>query len=205
MDTCNMKFFDLFKDVEVTASGYAYSPPVNLIDTTDNGSRYSIYFSYVPATSSGVVACTLSYETSFFKDNGYYTLTPVISGTSVSGSFVVEDFSNDNPCVISGTAHGITTGQYIQLGEMGNSVGWGMEKGKIYKVTAVDTNNISLDGKDTSTGFDTYETTSSGTAKAVYFHYENLDPTWATPWIRFRVDESGGSDSVVVNAKMMVQ
>jgi len=205
MDTCNMKFFDLFTDETVTANGYAYSQPVPLIDTTDDGSRYSIYFSYITTGSGDGAEITLSYETSYFKDNGYFTLTTIEAGTVASGSFTVQDASNAAEAVISGSSHGISTGQYIQLGEMGNAIGWGREKGKIYRVTADDVNSLTLQGKDTSSGFGTYETATSGTAYVAFVHYENLDPTWDTPWIRFKATETAGSSAGVLNAKLMVQ
>lgn len=53
--------------------------------------------------------------------------------------------SNAAPAVVSATAHGLTTGDYVIL-----TSGWTKLNNRAYKVTVVDSDSFSLDGTDTT-------------------------------------------------------
>lgn len=69
-----------------------------------------------------------------------------------------------NPVKLTMTAHGMTTGQYLQVTGI---VGMTQLNDKIYKVTVVDANNVTLDGVD-GTAFTAYTSGGTGTYGTFY-------------------------------------
>lgn len=69
-----------------------------------------------------------------------------------------------NPVKLTMTAHGMTTGQYLQVTGI---VGMTQLNDKIYKVTVVDDNNVTLDGVD-GTAFTAYTSGGTGTYGTFY-------------------------------------
>lgn len=69
-----------------------------------------------------------------------------------------------NPVKLTMTAHGMTTGQYLQVTSI---VGMTQLNDKIYKVTVVDANNVTLDGVD-GTAFTAYTSGGTGTYGTFY-------------------------------------
>ena len=77
--------------------------------------------------------------------------------TCIATSKTITAATQANPVKLTMTAHGMTTGQYLQVTGI---VGMTQLNDKIYKVTVVDANNVTLDGVD-GTAFTAY--TSGGT------------------------------------------
>ena len=69
-----------------------------------------------------------------------------------------------NPVKLTMAAHGMTTGQYLQVTSI---VGMTRLNDKIYKVTVVDANNVTLDGVD-GTAFTAYTSGGTGTYGTFY-------------------------------------
>ncbi len=73
-----------------------------------------------------------------------------IGATAVTTSPAIEALTAANPCVVTVTGHGKSTGDYAQIGAITQS-GWSTAlNDKIYKITKVNDNQFSLDGVDTS-------------------------------------------------------
>jgi len=72
-----------------------------------------------------------------------------IGMTAIATSPAIEAMTAANPCVVTVTGHGKSTGDYAQIGAITQS-GWTALNDKIYKLTKVNDNQFSLDGVDTS-------------------------------------------------------
>ena len=76
------------------------------------------------------------------SSNGYQ---PFWGGTA--GTFVISGATQANPCVITATAHGFSTGASVAISGV---VGMTELNGNTYTVTSVDPNSFSLDGVNSS-------------------------------------------------------
>jgi hypothetical protein len=68
-----------------------------------------------------------------------------IGATCISTSPAIEALSAANPCQVKLTGHGKSNGDYIQITGI-TQAGWTALNDKIYKLTKVDGNNVTLDG-----------------------------------------------------------
>ncbi|MDD3293091.1 MAG: ubiquitin-activating E1 FCCH domain-containing protein [Geobacteraceae bacterium] len=72
--------------------------------------------------------------------------------TCIATSKTITGATKANPCVITAAGHGYSTGQTIQITSVG---GMTQLNDKIYTITVIDTNTLSLDGVD-ATGYSAY-------------------------------------------------
>lgn len=84
--------------------------------------------------------------------------------TCIATSKTITAATQANPCQITVVGHGRVTGDYVQVGAV---VGMTQLNDKIYTITVIDANNITLNGVDSSV-FSAY--TSGGTATAGDFY-----------------------------------
>ena len=69
--------------------------------------------------------------------------------TCISSAVGIEGLSRADPCVVTWTGHGLSTGDYVAITGI-TQADWIALKDKIYKITLIDVNSFSLDGVDTS-------------------------------------------------------
>lgn len=69
--------------------------------------------------------------------------------TAIASSVGIEAMTRANPCQVTWTGHGLSTGAYVMITGI-TQAEWTALKDKIYKITVVDANNFTLDGVDTS-------------------------------------------------------
>ena len=84
--------------------------------------------------------------------------------TCIATSKTITAATKANPVKLTMAAHGMTTGQYLQVTGI---VGMTQLNDKIYKVTVVDANNVTLDGVD-GTAFTAYTSGGTGTYGTFY-------------------------------------
>lgn len=84
--------------------------------------------------------------------------------TSIATTKTITGATQANPCMLTIVGHGFNTGDVVRVDSI---VGLTQLNSRLHKVTVVDTNNVSLDGVD-STGFSAY--TSGGTAVRGLFY-----------------------------------
>jgi hypothetical protein len=84
--------------------------------------------------------------------------------SSVSAAASITAATQANPCQITASSHGLSTGAYVQITSVG---GMTQINDKMFKVTVVDSSNFTLDNVDSSS-FGTY--TSGGTARWASFY-----------------------------------
>ena len=89
--------------------------------------------------------------------------------TCIATSKTITAATQANPVKLTMAAHGMTTGQYLQVTGI---VGMTQLNDKIYKVTVVDANNVTLDGVD-GTAFTAYTSGGSGTYGTFYVAKES--------------------------------
>lgn len=89
--------------------------------------------------------------------------------TCIATSKTITAATQANPVKLTMTAHGMTTGQYLQVTGI---VGMTQINDKIYKVTVVDANNVTLDGVD-GTAFTAYTSGGTGTYGTFYVAKES--------------------------------
>lgn len=71
--------------------------------------------------------------------------------TAIRTTNIIEAMSSANPCVVTWTGHGMSTGAYVQVGDTDiTQVDWTALNDKIYAITVIDANSFSLDGVDSS-------------------------------------------------------
>lgn len=73
----------------------------------------------------------------------------LIGMTCIATTKAIGGATKDNPCALTVTGHGLTTGAVIRIDSV---VGMTQLNGKLYTITVVDPNTITLDGVD-ATGF----------------------------------------------------
>lgn len=96
--------------------------------------------------------------------------------TAIVGSVAITAATQANPVQITAAGHGRTTGDLVQIGDV---VGMTQINDKIYTVTVIDADNLTLDGVD-GTGFTAYSsggTLSYGTFYALSTSYAAKDLT----------------------------
>ena len=69
--------------------------------------------------------------------------------TCISSSVGIEGMSSANPCVVTWTGHGLSTGNYVRIDSI-TQASWTALNGKIYKITVIGAGSFSLDGVDSS-------------------------------------------------------
>ena len=84
--------------------------------------------------------------------------------TCIATSKTITGATQANPVNLTMAAHGMTTGQYLQVTSI---VGMTQLNDKIYKVTVVDANNVTLDGVN-GTAFTAYTSGGTGTYGTFY-------------------------------------
>lgn len=104
--------------------------------------------------------------------------------TAIATSVSITAATNANPCQITASSHGLSTGDYVQIGSVG---GMTQINDKIFKVTVIDTSNYTLDGTDSS-AFGAY--TSGGTSLRGTFYVAKQ----ATAMKSFTSGNSGSTD-----------
>ena len=75
--------------------------------------------------------------------------TVALGFTSIVSSVAIAGLSRSNPCVVSWTGHGMTTGAFVQIDGV-TQANWTVLKDKIFTITRIDDDLYSLDGVDTS-------------------------------------------------------
>lgn len=104
--------------------------------------------------------------------------------TSTSGTASITAATQANPCQITASSHGLSTGSYVQITSVG---GMTQINDKMFTVTVVDSSNFTLDGVDSS-AFGAY--TSGGTARRASFYVAKQ----ATAMKSFTSGTSGATD-----------
>jgi hypothetical protein len=102
-----------------------------------------------------------------------------IGMTCVATTKAITGATQANPCVLTIVGHGFSTGDVMRIDAVG---GMTQLNGRLYTITVVDADHVSLDGVD-ATAFTAY--TSGGTATRGYFYA-------AKPSVRLR-DFTGGT------------
>ena len=71
--------------------------------------------------------------------------------TSIRTTAVIETMTRANPCVVTWTGHGLTTGKPVMIGDTDiTQADWTALNDKIFAITRIDDNSFSLDGVDSS-------------------------------------------------------
>lgn len=71
--------------------------------------------------------------------------------TCIRSTIGIEGLSRANPCVVTWAGHGLSTGDYVMIGDTNiTQADWTVLNAKIYKITVIDANSFNLDGVDTS-------------------------------------------------------
>jgi len=71
--------------------------------------------------------------------------------TCIRTTVAIEAMTRANPCVVTWTGHGLTTGKPVMIGDTDiTQAGWTALNDKIFAVTRIDDNSFSLDGVDSS-------------------------------------------------------
>lgn len=107
-----------------------------------------------------------------------------IGVTAISATASITAATQANPCQITASSHGLSTGDYVQITSVG---GMTQINDKIFKVTVIDTSNYTLDGTDSS-AFGAY--TSGGTSRRGTFYVAKQ----ATAMKSFTSGNSGATD-----------
>jgi len=90
--------------------------------------------------------------------------------SSIVTLVAIAGLSRANPCVVAWTGHGLTTGAFAQIGAI-TQAGWTVLNDKIFSITRIDDNSLSLDGVDTSAlAADYVPATDPGTIKNGTFY-----------------------------------
>jgi hypothetical protein len=82
-------------------------------------------------------------------NGGMYEIS--LGVTAVATTVGIEGMTRANPCVVTWTGHGLTTGDYVMIGDTDiTQTGWTALNDKIWSVTVLDQNTFSLPSTDSS-------------------------------------------------------
>ena len=71
--------------------------------------------------------------------------------TSIRTTVAIEAMTRANPCIVTWTGHGLTTGKPVMIGDTDiTQAGWTALNSKIFAVTVINADTFSLDGVDSS-------------------------------------------------------
>jgi len=112
--------------------------------------------------------------------------------TCIATTAAIEGLSQANPCVVTWTAHGLATGDYVQIGTTAiTQANWTVLNDKIYKITYIGADSFSLDGVDSSGFSGAYvPATDPGTIRKGVFYTAKQ----ATPMKTFTSGTAGATD-----------